>query len=348
MHAHTRSNGLPLPAALLRVFVFALVFVLAGCRNRSDLVEAELRTREREVIQLRNDLQRSETLSSALENELRQRPGAGLPFPPGGEIIDRPMALMANTVQRIELGRGSGGIDEDKYPGDEALQLIVVPRDGEGSAIKAPGHLVVKVFEVSSEGLKVPLGKWEVASVDLQKTWKSGVFSTGYVVTLPWRNWPSSEKLRVVVQFATLPDQRWFEADKDVTIKLMPGGPRPGPAPLPSGAIPVGPPAIGEPPPPPQDGLRFPTSAHRSEDAPAARIGVARAAPSLEERLRQRQEAAKPAPSSLESPTRIEAPPDISPRPIENMKPIEAPPMAEPVAPPSPPVRLLPPDAPDR
>ena len=38
---------------------------------------------------------------------------------------------------------------------------------------------------------------------------------------LPWKVWPSTEKLRVIAQFS-LADGRFFEADKDVTIRLAP------------------------------------------------------------------------------------------------------------------------------
>lgn len=324
MNANKQSNGGPPQAALLRLFVFAfgLIAMATGCRSKPDLIEAELRTRENEVRQLQAELQRSETLNHALESELRHRQGAALPFPPPGEIIDRPIAMMANTVQRIELGRGTGGIDEDKWPGDEALQLVITPRDGEGSAIKAPGHLVVKVFEVSMEGLKVPMGKWDVSSAELQKTWRGGVFASGYFVTLPWRNWPNSERLRVVAQFATLPDNRWFEADKDVTIRLMPGAPRPGVAPeLPSGSMPVEPPGI----PPPLT--------RSSPYEPAAKIGLAKPAPPIEERVQQRLEAAKPPADRSIPPLEIVAPPSGPLR-------IEAPPDARPMSVPSQPARL--------
>lgn len=359
MDANLQCAGTPPRAASWRLFVgvLALTVLAAGCRNRSDLVEAELRGREREVSQLRSDLQRSEALNYAMESELRSRAGGSVPFPPPGEIIDRPLALMANTIQRIELGRGTGGTDEDKWPGDEALTVVITPRDGDGSALKVPGHLVVKAFEVSMEGLKVPMGKWEVSSADLQKTWRSGVFGSGYFVKLPWRNWPNSEKLRVVAQFATLPDNRWFEADKDVTIRLMPGGPRSSVTPiLPSGSIPVGPPAFSpavpipggaEPLPPPVDGPRFPAISNSMTGAPAARIRIAKPAPSLEERMQQRVEAAKPSTNVEPS---ASSPHPALPRAESASEPlrIEAPPIvAEPVATPPPPARLQPPQTPD-
>src|SRR5207245_2700158 len=51
---------------------------------------------------------------------------------------------------------------------------------------------------------------------------KGGLFTSGYVVTLPWKSWPTCENLRVVARLV-LSDGRAFEADKDVKIHLAPG-----------------------------------------------------------------------------------------------------------------------------
>src|SRR5262249_42863435 len=120
-------------------------------------------------------------------------------------------------------------VDEDGSPGDEALQVVITPQDSDGSAVKVPGNAVVQAFELTPDGLKVPLSRWEVPALELQRNWRSGLFTTGYSVTLPWKTWPSTDKLRVVVQFITLPNNRPFEAERDVTIKRAPGAPpRPG------------------------------------------------------------------------------------------------------------------------
>jgi hypothetical protein len=201
--------------------------LFAGCRSHqnSSLVEAELRTREREIRAMRDDLARCQTFNDALVRELHERtvcPPAGIVPAPG--VTEIPPTLMAGLIKQVTLGRGTAGIDDDGLPGDEALQVVVVPQDYDGSAIKAPGNLVVQAFEVTAEGAKVPLSRWDVPALQLQRLWRSGLFTTGYFVALPWKTWPSSEKLRVVVQFTTLPDNRPFEAERDVTIKLPPGG----------------------------------------------------------------------------------------------------------------------------
>jgi len=238
-------------------FAWVAIFLLAaaGCRNsRSELVEAELRTRDRELRELRGDLLQSTTMNEALENTLKtqqyQQPGL------------RTGASVLSQVKDIQLARGTGGIDEDKMPGDEGLQVVLVPRDVDASPIKAAGTLKVTALEISPEGLKTPLSTWDVSALQLRRSWRSGLISTGYFVTLPWQKIPGTEKLRIVATFMPL-EGGVFEAEKDVTIKLLPeairGQPASGPAflgpPLPAAGptlpintVPTGPPPRPAPP----------------------------------------------------------------------------------------------------
>jgi hypothetical protein len=223
----------------------ALTLSAAGCRSRCDLVEAELRTKDRELRELRGELMRAETMNEALENTLKdQRCGA----PPG--VVARPAAGALAQVKDIQLGRGTGGIDEDRIPGDEGIQVVLVPRDIDGSPIKAPGNLKIIAAEITPEGLKVPLSTWDVSALQLRRSWRSGLLSTGYFVALPWQKVPTTEKLRIVAQFFPL-EGGAFEAERDVTIHLLPEAQHgPGPIMAPAG---LGPPT-GLAPPVPLEG----------------------------------------------------------------------------------------------
>lgn len=229
----------------------ALTCVVSGCKSRSDLVEAELRTREREVRDLRAALQRSEMFNAALTQP------AAAPIPPfspppgySGDAVAPPAAVMSGTVKEVVLGRGTGGVDNDGIAGDEALVIVAIPKDTDGSALKVPGKLVIQVFEFTAEGQKVPFCHWVIPPADLQKLWKNGLLATGYHVTLPWKAWPNSPKLRVVIQFTTVADNRTFEAERDITIRLPSGAPRPGtvvPAPAPPSGVIETPPSFDGP-----------------------------------------------------------------------------------------------------
>jgi hypothetical protein len=239
-----------------------------GCQNCHQ-VERELRDREREVRELREELDGNRALTMALQQELcdvRQgRPPipSGPPLPPPTPLQQAPppeplpppsvspditqsskptalpfeATLPANTVKEIVLGRQTGGYDQSCGHGDDALQVALEPRDQDGSTIKVPGYLHVDVLEILPGGTKRPLSSWDVPPHQLRHSWKNGLFGSGYFVVLPWKCWPTSEKLRVVAQF-TLPDGRLFEADKDVTLHLPPVAcrkPFPPPDPVPEG-----------------------------------------------------------------------------------------------------------------
>ena len=204
----------------------ALWIPAGGCRN-CDLVEAELRTRERELREAREELQRTELFNEALQREVHAlRPGAALPVSPE-------LASQMYTLKEIVLGRGTGGYSNDITAGDDALQVVVEPRDPDGQAIKAPGSLRVEAVQINPQGLKSPLSAWDIPPDKLRRTWQTGLLSTGYYVVLPWKVWPTSNKLRVTARF-TLADGRPFEADKDITIRVpAPAKPKADPIPLP-------------------------------------------------------------------------------------------------------------------
>jgi hypothetical protein len=193
---------------------FAFCLFLLGCHN-CDLVEAELRTRETELRETHAELAHAEAQNEALIRELRAvRQGSAWATSPE-------QASQIYTLKQVVLGRGTGGYDDDDCPGDEALQVVLEPRDLDGHTIKAPGTLHVEALETSPEGIKTPLSSWDLSPDQLRRTWRSGLLSTGYAVVLPWKSWPSSERVRVIARF-TLIDGRVFEADKDVTIRLTP------------------------------------------------------------------------------------------------------------------------------
>jgi hypothetical protein len=203
-------------------FGLALVVAACGCRN-VHRVESELRARETDVRELREELDRSSIYNQTLEHELHALRGE-LGLPPDGQ------AAAAYPVRTLVLGRQTGGRSNGDSPGDDALQLQVEPRDPEGNSIKAPGMLLVQVEEITKEGLKRPLSSWEVPPEQLRRSWRNGLLTTAYVVNLPWKVWPSTEKLRVSTQLQ-LTDGRVFGADKDITVRLMPANRRPAPAP---------------------------------------------------------------------------------------------------------------------
>jgi hypothetical protein len=203
-----------MPAGRLRSI--ALLFsalCLAGCKS-SELVENELRARDIQYREALDELGRSEARNLALQRELDA-------LRLGGKITPEQAAQMFG-LKRIVLGRATGGYDNDGVPGDEALQVVLEPRDVSEHAIKTPGQLHVLALEITYQGVKVPIGEWNIGPDQLRQSWKQGLLSTGYTLLLPWQTFPQSENVRVVVRLV-LPDGRVYEADKDTRVRPVPG-----------------------------------------------------------------------------------------------------------------------------
>src|SRR6516225_839710 len=207
------------------VLTLGLLSPAAGCRN-CDLVEAELRTRVSDLRVLREELLRSECQNVALARELSTLRQSG------PASLSPEQASQTYSLKQVVLGRGTGGYDSDDCPGDEALQVVLEPRDGDGHTVKAPGSLHVEALEISPEGLKIPLSAWDLSPDQVRHSWRSGLFSTGYFIVLPWKTWPSYQRVRIIARFA-LADGRLFETDKDVTVRLAPAAYRKPAAPSP-------------------------------------------------------------------------------------------------------------------
>jgi hypothetical protein len=234
--------------------------LLAGCRGatkadvRADALEAELRTRTRELEQSR--LERDQ-LRGLAETYARQVQPGRPPFAPTYGFAQHEGGQPTLPLRDISLANGTGGVDDDGQPGDESLMVVVVPKDDDGTAVKLPGRLTVSVSEINKQGLKTPIGRWEIPSDALRKTWRSGLLASGYFVPLKWDTAPGSDRIRVGVQFVTL-DGKPFEADKDVGVKPLPGvGPHGSPLVIPPPGVPDRPPPAGaEELPPPAARLR--------------------------------------------------------------------------------------------
>src|SRR5207245_3745653 len=144
--------------------IACIASLLGGCRS-CDKVEAELRSKDRDLYQIRDELSHSEAYNEALRREI----GALRGISPSH--ITPEGASRTYGVTTVTLGRQTGGYDADGLPGDEALQVVLEPKDPDGHTIKAPGTAEVQALEVTREGLKVPLSSWTISADQLRRSW---------------------------------------------------------------------------------------------------------------------------------------------------------------------------------
>jgi outer membrane murein-binding lipoprotein Lpp len=180
------------------------LLLVAGCKSsqKYDLIEAELREKDRELAAARMELEYYRGMGRAMQSSRSERPG-GVPMIP---------------LKEIALIGGTGGGETDGLPGDDVLEVVLAPRDSDGSSVKVPGKVTIFAEEIQSNGMKNPIGRWDVAPEELRRHWRCGLVTTGYVLVLQWDKTPTTEKLRVRAQFTGL-DGRMYEAEKDVGVR---------------------------------------------------------------------------------------------------------------------------------
>jgi hypothetical protein len=186
--------------------------LLVGCKpnKRYDLIEAELRTRERELADTRIALEQARNLNRAYAQQSASNAEPAAPNAP-----------TYVPIKEIALARGTGGVFGEGASGDDGLMVVVVPKDEDGAAVKVPAKLDVLAWEITSAGLKNQIGNWTVPAEKVRPTWRSGFISTGYFVLVPWQSRPTTDKVRVAVRLTTL-DGRAFETDRDIFVKVIP------------------------------------------------------------------------------------------------------------------------------
>jgi hypothetical protein len=229
------------------------LLLAVGCRSskKYEGIEAELRTRNRELAETQHALDRARELNRAYEQTRAPIPG-GVPAPP---YYPAAAPGCSSSIREIALGRGTGGVDDDALPGDEYLMAVIVPTDDDRSAVKVQGKLTIAAWEYGTDGLKRLIGTWELSPEQLRSTWKSGLLATGFFVPLQWQQIPTMPKVRVAARLTTL-DGKSFEADRDITVRppmgaypavrqpLMPSAPPVGvPPTIPQGFEELPPPA---------------------------------------------------------------------------------------------------------
>ncbi len=126
------------------------------------------------------------------------------------------------TVDKIELGRYTGGIDTDKKPGQDAVKVFLLPKDKTGSILKAAGSVKIQLFD-----LALPKGENLIAEFiypveKIGKYWSAGMLANHYSFECPFPQPPLHEKITVRVEFIDYLMGRTFSAQKLCHIILPP------------------------------------------------------------------------------------------------------------------------------
>ena len=114
------------------------VLATGGCEQPARLPSAAQQTKELAQLRRENSQLQAEIEAKDRQIETLQQLG------------DKRIDALPR-VERIELGSHTGGIDTDGKPGHDAIKVFLKPIDADGSVIKAPGAVTVRLFDLSAD-----------------------------------------------------------------------------------------------------------------------------------------------------------------------------------------------------
>jgi hypothetical protein len=198
---------IPYPVLLLSLALFHA----AGCRG-ADLVLPDFRLRDNNLTALREEIWNGEFGARSSDRAAGKDPLRVAAYREGPAPA---------PVRRLVLAPATGGLDADGQEGDEALRLVLEPRDDSDRPVPVAARLLVEAHQLGVTGTRLALGSWEIAPEELAPTWRADWSGAGYVLTLPWKTFPTTEQLRVSARL-TLADGTRHEAVREIRVCLRP------------------------------------------------------------------------------------------------------------------------------
>ena len=200
----------PLRPLLLVAFAALLT---SGCRGNTELLETRLRQqedllleRDREVAELTRELRLSRNETLQMERSLADISE--------GRLVPEDLQGGAR-ITRLEIDPRLTGLTEGNTPGQ--LNLVVCPRDGQGTPVRLAGRLLVQVQEGSGAIDRSSAIEQEWSGTDLEALWNRGLIGEGFQVLLDLPE-PPKQMLQIRCVFET-PDSRLFQDELELPIE---------------------------------------------------------------------------------------------------------------------------------
>jgi hypothetical protein len=94
--------------------------------------------------------------------------------------LDKSARLEAmNTLDRMEIAKRTGLMDENKDGKKDTLVVYLKPFDTHGDPIKMAGRVRVELWDLNAAAEKAKLAEWDIQPEELAKLWSS-TFLTSY------------------------------------------------------------------------------------------------------------------------------------------------------------------------
>ena len=195
----------------LVVGTLAGLLSLAGCAVKTD----EVLELQREKQELLGRLRQAEgTIAEQRETLKRKDEQISSLSELGPERLE---VLFA--VEKIELGRYTGGTNLDEKVGDDGVRVYMIPKDQAGRTVTAVGSVEIDVFDLARKEESL-LMSYSFTAAKAKEHWQSSGLANHYSFTCPWKDKePLGEEITIHVKFVDYLSGRSFTATKQCRIR---------------------------------------------------------------------------------------------------------------------------------
>lgn len=184
-----------------------------GCSNNTDRIaslSAELTQRDARIDTLTDQVDSLKASLAQREGQVRTLQALG----------DKRMENLFR-VDRIRLGRHTGGYREADSEPDEGIRVYLKCVDTHGDTIKAAGDVTVHLFDLAGDE-PVRIGEYSFGVDEIEKRWYAGPLTYHYRFDCPWGEGgpPLRNDVTVRVIFVDYLTGKKFSVQKNVSATL--------------------------------------------------------------------------------------------------------------------------------
>jgi len=187
-----------------------------AARRPHDVVESRLREQNQLLADTESKLSKTENelaIARRESNTLRQQltaDGKSPILPEQADALFRATGIKVNELL-------TGSLDQDDQPGEELLNVVLVPHDSDGEPIKLPGEVQIELFDLGQPGEQKNIGTWTYDIAESREHWHAGFLSSGYLFRLPWQQPPRSPQVVLHARLKTA-DGRQFDTSATIDV----------------------------------------------------------------------------------------------------------------------------------
>ena len=203
------------------VLITLFVSIGAGCRGDVELLEARLREQERALSEADRQLQdqTAQLAESRRSQWLLEQKVAEIS---GGQLAPEQVTLPArvSSIEIDELFAAVVPTSSAESPGK--VSLVFAPVDSEGSILRIPGDLTIRIQQSSEVG-QVSMSEEKIQLEQSLDLWKSAVIGSGYQIEFDLPDGQSPDSTwNIEVEFRTS-DGRVFNDSVDLEFHSISG-----------------------------------------------------------------------------------------------------------------------------